>query len=76
ELRILAGRWQLERIHVEDEYAVLTYRNARRIEALARLHPRLVRIVDEKSAYIPLEEKRPRGSVVAAAVRPLLQATS
>ncbi|MBV8230061.1 MAG: transcription-repair coupling factor, partial [Planctomycetaceae bacterium] len=76
ELRILAGRWQLERIHVEDEYAVLTYRNARRIEALARLHPRLVRIVDEKSAYIPLEEKRPRGSVVAAVVRPLLQDTS
>ncbi|MBV8554020.1 MAG: transcription-repair coupling factor, partial [Planctomycetaceae bacterium] len=76
ELRILAGRWQLERIHVEDEYAVLTYRNARRIEALARLHPRRVRIVDEKSAYIPLEEKRPRGSVVAAVVRPLLQDTS
>ena len=76
ELRILAGRWQLERIHVEDEYAVLTYRNAQRIEKLARLHPRLVRIVDEKSAYIPLEEKRPRGSVVAAVVKPLLQASS
>ncbi len=76
ELRILAGRWQLERVHVEDEYAVLTYRNAQRIATLARLHPRLVRIVDEKSAYIPLEEKRPRGSVVAAVVKPLLQASS
>ena len=76
ELRILAGRWQLERIHVEDEYAVLTYRNAQRIEALARLHPGRVRIVDEKTAYVPLEEKRPRGSVVAAVVKPLLQASS
>ena len=34
ELRVLAERWQLSRIHVEDEYAVLTYRSARRIEAL------------------------------------------
>ena len=76
ELRILAERWQLERIHVEDEYAVLTYRNAQRIETLARLHPGRVRIVDEKTAYVPLEEKRPRGSVVAAVVKPLLQASS
>jgi transcription-repair coupling factor (superfamily II helicase) len=76
ELRILAERWQLERIHVEDEYAVLTYRNPKRIEALARLRPGQVRIVDEKRAYVPLgDEKRPRGSVVAAALRPLLQAS-
>jgi transcription-repair coupling factor (superfamily II helicase) len=77
ELRILAERWQIERIYVEDEFAVLTYRKAARIEALARLRPGQVRIVDEKRAYIPLgDEKRPHGSVVAAALRPLLQAPS
>ena len=76
ELRILAERWQLARIHVEDEYAVLTYRNAKRIAKLAALHPGRVRVVDEKSAYIPLDEKRPQGSVVAAVVKPLLQASS
>ena len=27
ELRILAERWQLSRVHVEDEYVVLTYRS-------------------------------------------------
>jgi transcription-repair coupling factor (superfamily II helicase) len=75
ELRILAERWQLDRIHVEDEYAVLTYRNPKRIATLARLHPGRVRIVDEKTAYVPLEEKRPPGAVVAGAVRPLLQAS-
>jgi transcription-repair coupling factor (superfamily II helicase) len=76
ELRILAERWQLERIHVEDEYVVLTYRDAKRINTLARLHPKRVRVVDEKTAYVPIDEKRPHGSVVAAIVRPLLQAAS
>jgi transcription-repair coupling factor (superfamily II helicase) len=73
ELRILAGRWQLERIHVEDEYAVLTYRNAQRIDALAKLHPGRIRVVDEKHAYVPLEERRPKGAVVAAVVKSLLE---
>jgi transcription-repair coupling factor (superfamily II helicase) len=77
ELRILAERWQIERIHVEDEFAVLTYRRATRIEALARLRPGQVRIVDERRAYVPLgDEKRPRGSVVAEALKRLLQSAS
>jgi transcription-repair coupling factor (superfamily II helicase) len=74
ELRILAGRWQLERIHVEDEYAVLTYRIARRIERLARLHPGRVRIVDDRTAYVPLDERWPKGAVVVSALKSLLQA--
>ncbi|AGA30514.1 transcription-repair coupling factor [Singulisphaera acidiphila] len=73
ELRILAERWQLERIHVEDEYVVLTYRNPKRIATLAKLHPGRVRVVDEKTAYVPIEEKRPHGSVVVGIVKPLLQ---
>jgi transcription-repair coupling factor (superfamily II helicase) len=75
ELRILAERWHLSRIHVEDEFAVLTYRSARRIETLARLRPGRIRVADEKTAYVPLAEKRPHGSVVAAAVRAILDAT-
>jgi transcription-repair coupling factor (superfamily II helicase) len=75
ELRILAERWQLARIHVEDEYAVLTYRSARRIEALAKAKPGKVRVVDDRTAYVPLdvEEKFPKGSIVAPAVKALLQ---
>ncbi|MGE3821110.1 MAG: TRCF domain-containing protein, partial [Isosphaeraceae bacterium] len=75
ELRVLAERWQLARIHVEDEYAVLTYRSTRRIEKLAALNPGRVRVADEKTAYVPLGEKKPHGSAVVAAVRPILQAT-
>jgi transcription-repair coupling factor (superfamily II helicase) len=73
ELRILAARWQIARIHVEDEYAVLTYRDARRIDALERLHPTRVRVADEKAAYVPLAERRPPGARVAQAIKSLLQ---
>ena len=77
ELRVLAERWSLTRIHVEDEYAVLTYRNARRIEKLARLRPGLIRVVDEKTAYVPLgvDEKRPHGSIVAPILKSIVEAT-
>ncbi len=75
ELRILAERWAIERIHVEDEYIVLTYRSARRIEKLARLRPGQIRVVDERTAYVPLDEKRPHGSVVAPIVKALLDAS-
>ncbi len=73
EIRILAAAWQIDRVHVEDEYAVLTYRDPRRIDSLARLRKGQVRIVDPRRAYVPLgDEKRPRGSVVASILRPLL----
>ena len=53
----------LAKIHVEDEYAVLTYRNRRLIEGLARRLPKLVRVVDKQTAYVPLGEKRPGGQL-------------
>jgi transcription-repair coupling factor (superfamily II helicase) len=73
ELRILAGRWQLERIHVEDEYAVLTYRSPQQIALLAQLRRGQVRIADARTAYVPLDEKRPKGAVVAQVLKSLLQ---
>ena len=75
ELRIHAERWRLARIHVEGEFAVLTYRSARRIEALAKANPRMIRVVDERTAYVPLEEKNLKAAVVAGIVRGLLAKT-
>lgn len=72
ELRVLAERWSIHRIHIEDEYAVFTYRSARQIEKLARLCPGRIRVVDEKTAYVPLEQKRPHGSVVAPILRTIV----
>jgi len=76
ELRILAERWQLSRIHIEDDFAVLTYRNPKRIAALGQLHPDKVRIADDRTAYVPLEEKKPKGSEVAGVLKELLSLPS
>jgi transcription-repair coupling factor (superfamily II helicase) len=75
ELRILAERWQVSRLRIEDGYAVLDYRNRKRIDTLAKLHPDgLVRVVDQKAAYVPLPGKTrtPKVPDVAAFVHDLL----
>ena len=73
ELRILAGNWKLERIHVEGEYVVFSYRDTRKIETLARRHPGKVRIVDPKRAYVPLGEDPLKPAEIAEVVRSLLR---
>jgi transcription-repair coupling factor (superfamily II helicase) len=72
ELRLYAERWQIGKIHVEEEYVVFSYRDARRMQNLAKLHPGRVRIVDEKTAYVPMEDRWPKGPIVAEIVRRLL----
>ncbi len=64
-LRLLAQQWQVDSIHLEDGYAVLTYLNRPRIEELAALRKKRLRIVDERSAYVPLPktELEPDGLV-------------
>ncbi|MFI5455146.1 MAG: transcription-repair coupling factor [Isosphaerales bacterium] len=74
EIRILAGVWKIERIHVEQgQYVVLSYSDRARIEALARRHPALVRIVDAKKSYVPLGEDPVRTPEIAERVRALLR---
>jgi transcription-repair coupling factor (superfamily II helicase) len=68
ELRILSEHWMITRLHVEDDFLVLSYRNAKRVEALARGQPAgMVRIVDGKTAYVPLDEDRSPGAIAALA---------
>jgi transcription-repair coupling factor (superfamily II helicase) len=57
ELQILAAAWQIDDIHLEDEYAVFGYRNPRKIQKLSRVSPHILRIVDQRHAYLVL----PRG---------------
>ena len=76
ELRIMAEFWQVARVHVEHEYAVLTYRSARRVEALAKANPPgKIRVVDDRSAYVPLDldEKFPKGRPVYEVIKPVLR---
>ena len=72
ELRILAGAWKIDRIHVEGDYVVFTYRDARRIATLARRNKGKVRVVDAKKAYIPLGEDPVTTPEIVAVVKSLL----
>jgi transcription-repair coupling factor (superfamily II helicase) len=74
EIRILAGNWKVDRIHVEAGYAVLTYRDAKRIETLARRHKGRVRVVDAKKAYIPLGDDPITTPQIVAVLKELLSA--
>jgi transcription-repair coupling factor (superfamily II helicase) len=64
ELRILAHRWGVDGVRVEDRFLVLTYTDRPRIEALAARYPGGVRVVDHRSAYVPL----PKGLANAVAL--------
>jgi transcription-repair coupling factor (superfamily II helicase) len=51
ELKIDAALWFVKSLQVEDNYLVLTYSNRNRIEHLAKLHNKRLRIVDSQKAY-------------------------
>lgn len=51
ELRIDAALWFVKSLQTEENYLVMTYANRSRIEHLAKLHDRRLRIVDQQKAY-------------------------
>jgi transcription-repair coupling factor (superfamily II helicase) len=55
ELRILAARWQVGQIHLEDSDLVLKYRQRQRIEKLATLSNQRLRVIDAECAYLRLK---------------------
>ena len=74
EIRILAGAWKIDRIHVETgQYVVLTYADPVRIEALSRRHRGQVRIVDSRKAYVPLGDDPVKPREIADRVLALLR---
>lgn len=54
ELRLDAAVWQISAIYVEEDYLVLSYLDRRRVEQLARTGGGRLRIVDDRSAYLPV----------------------
>ncbi len=51
ELKIDATLWGVKAIQTEDDYLVFTYSNRQRIEHLAKMHNKQLRIVDNQKAY-------------------------
>jgi transcription-repair coupling factor (superfamily II helicase) len=55
-LRIAAATWSIDSIHLEDGYVVFTYRDRKRISQLAQTSKGRLRVVDDRSAYLPLDK--------------------
>jgi transcription-repair coupling factor (superfamily II helicase) len=56
ELRLLAARWHVATVHRNGPDIVLTYRSAKRIKQLAERSQGRVKVIDEQSAYLRLQE--------------------
>jgi transcription-repair coupling factor (superfamily II helicase) len=73
EIRIAAHRWQIASIHIEDCYVVFQYASPREIQRLATLSGGRLRVVDGRSAYLPLEKGVAQAETILAEVKSLLQ---
>jgi len=56
ELRLDAAVWQLVGLRVEGDFLALDYGSRTRVEQLAKQRPGLLRIADEKTAFVKLKE--------------------
>ena len=73
EIRIAAHRWQITSIHLENQYAVFVYSSARHIQQLAAASRGRLRVVDGRSAYLPLENEVAQPELLLREVKSLLQ---
>jgi transcription-repair coupling factor (superfamily II helicase) len=73
ELRLLALGWMIGSIHLEDGYAVFGYQSRPRIEQLAKRRGGKLRVVDDRSAYLPLAKGLTNPDSIFAVIKALLQ---
>ena len=73
EIRIAAHRWQIASIHIEAPYVVFQYSSGKEIQRLASASGGRLRVVDGRSAYLPLEKGVAQAETILAEVKSLLQ---
>ncbi len=73
ETRIAARRWWIAAIRMEDQYAVLEYRAEPLARQLAAQSGGRLRVVDGRSAYLPLHARVKNADAILAEVKSLLQ---
>jgi transcription-repair coupling factor (superfamily II helicase) len=72
-LRLAAHHWQIRSIHLDAGCAVLGYASPDRIRELAGRHDRRIRIVDDKSAYVPFPKGLTDTDAIVAELQLLLR---
>jgi len=73
ELRMAAHQWQIGSIHMEAPYVVLSYSSAQQIRQLAARNGGRLRVVDGRSAYLPLDKGVTQPEVILREIKSLLQ---
>ena len=73
EVKMDAAAWHVSSIFLENQFVVFRYGSRPRIEQLARLQPGKLRIVDDKSAYLPLAQGDRSPSRLLAVVQSILR---
>ncbi|MDA7979309.1 MAG: transcription-repair coupling factor [Pirellulales bacterium] len=73
-IRLLSARWQIDTVYVEDDYVVFRYGIRPQIERLAKESGGRLRVVDGRSAYLPLKRNASDGDAIIACIESLLQA--
>ena len=72
-IQLLSQPWQIDDIHLEPGYLVLKYRNPGRMRQLVRASNNRLRVVDDRSAYLPLAPEMAQGQPLLALTKALLQ---
>jgi len=72
-VRLWAHRWRIASIHLEDGFAVFGYTSRKKVEELAARQPGRLRIVDERSAFLPLDPELTDADAIGRQVKSLLQ---
>jgi len=73
EIRLDAHHWQIDSIHLEEPYMVFTYTSARLIQQLATANGGKLRVVDGRSAYLPLDQAVREPATIHSIAKSLLQ---
>jgi transcription-repair coupling factor (superfamily II helicase) len=73
ELRVAATAWKIDSIHLEDRYLVFGYNDPTRIKRLKQQCDDRLRIVDHRSAYLPIAKGIKVDSQIVRAAKSVLQ---
>lgn len=73
EVQILARRWQVDGIRVQEGFLVFGYRNPRKIQQLAKISEVTLRVVDGREACVMLPQKLPEPLELLGLAKTVLQ---
>ncbi len=72
-IRLLSARWQIHMVYLEDGFVVFRYSVKPQIDRLARESQGRLRVVDGRSAYLPLPKQASHGDAIIDCIESLLQ---